>query len=71
MSAKVLRAPEAAQYLGLSKSTLAKMRLRGGPDTPPFVKLGPRSVGYCVDVLDAWLHARRRASTSDGGNPQA
>jgi len=67
MSAAVLRTPEAAKYIGLSISTMTKMRLRGGPDTPPFVKLGPRSVGYCVSDLNAWLEARRRASTSDQG----
>jgi predicted DNA-binding transcriptional regulator AlpA len=67
MSVTILRTPEAAEYLRLSKSTLTKMRLRGGPDTPPFVKLGSRSVGYRIDDLDAWLDTRRRASTSDLG----
>ena len=37
-----LRAPAAADYLGLSSSTLAKMRLRG--DGPPYAKAGPRIV---------------------------
>jgi predicted DNA-binding transcriptional regulator AlpA len=68
MISAVLRTPEAAKYIGLSISTLTKMRLRGGDDTPPFVKLGSRSVGYCVSDLDAWLDARRRASTSDNGH---
>ena len=67
MSIAVLRTPEAAKYIGLSISTLTKMRIRGGDDTPPFVKLGARSVGYCVADLDVWLEARRRASTSDTG----
>ena len=56
MSAAVLRTPEAAKYIGLSISTMTKMRLRG-----------PRCVGYCVSDLDLWLEARRRASTSDQG----
>ena len=67
MSASVLRTPDAAKYIGLSPSTLTKMRLRGGDDTPPFVKLGSRSVGYRVTDLDSWVEARRRSSTSDTG----
>jgi predicted DNA-binding transcriptional regulator AlpA len=67
MTASVLRTPEAARYIGLSPSTLTKMRLRGGEETPPFIKLGARSVGYCVSDLDIWIEARRRTSTSDVG----
>lgn len=63
MSAAVLRTPDAAKYIGLSPSTLTKMRLRGG-DTPPFVKLGTRSVGYRLADLDEWVAGRRRSSTS-------
>jgi predicted DNA-binding transcriptional regulator AlpA len=59
-----LRAPEAASYLGLSSSTLAKMRLRG--DGPTFLKLN-RVVAYDIRDLDAWLAIRRRTSTSDRG----
>jgi predicted DNA-binding transcriptional regulator AlpA len=70
MSAAVLRTPEAAKYIGLSQSTMTKMRLRGGGDVPPFVKLGPRCIGYCVADLDRWLEARRRASTSDATGSQ-
>jgi predicted DNA-binding transcriptional regulator AlpA len=58
-----MRAPEAAQYLALAESTLAKMRLRG--DGPRFVKAGPRAVTYRKVDLDAWLEARVRRSTSD------
>lgn len=64
--ARKLRAPEAAQYLGLSTSTLAKMRLRG--DGPPYLKAGRRIVIYDVHDLEAWLGPRRRHSTSDPGH---
>ncbi len=65
---RIFRTPEAAQYLGLSSSTLEKKRLDGSG--PPFVKLGGRAVGYDVADLDAWLHQQRRTSTSDPGtNP--
>jgi predicted DNA-binding transcriptional regulator AlpA len=59
-----LRPFAAANYLGLSSSTLAKMRLRG--DGPIFLKLN-RSVAYDTRDLDAWLSIRRRTSTSDRG----
>jgi predicted DNA-binding transcriptional regulator AlpA len=62
-----MRAPDAAQYLALAQSTLAKMRLSG--DGPRFVKAGPRAVAYRRADLDAWLEARLRRSTSD--NPMA
>jgi predicted DNA-binding transcriptional regulator AlpA len=64
-NARKLRAPEAAGYLGLSTSTLAKMRLRG--DGPPYLKAGRRAVIYDVQDLEAWLGTRRRRSTSDPG----
>ena len=57
-----LRAPEAAAYVGLSPSTLAKMRLRG--DGPVYSKAGPRVVIYDKADLDAWLDAQKRRSTS-------
>lgn len=61
---RVLRPRQAASIIGLSLSTLNKMRLRG--DGPQFVRLGRKSVGYPVTELRAWLDAGRRASTSDG-----
>jgi predicted DNA-binding transcriptional regulator AlpA len=58
-----LRGPEAAAYLGLATSTLAKMRLRG--DGPLYSKAGSRIVVYRLADLEDWLKARRRRSTSD------
>ena len=62
----ILRPPEAANYIGLTTSTLAKRRLRGEP--PVFVRLGVKAVGYHRKDLDAWLLSCRRKSTSDQGN---
>ena len=59
---RVLRAPEAANYVGLSESTLAKRRLYGLP--PAFLNLGGRAIGYAIENLDAWLKSCRRQSTS-------
>lgn len=53
---------EAARRLGLSPSTLAKMRVRG--DGPPFVKLG-RSVRYDPSDLETYASSQRRRSTSE------
>jgi excisionase family DNA binding protein len=55
---------EAAQYLGLSVSTLNKLRVFGGG--PTFLKLG-RRVAYDLVDLDGWMVGKRRSSTSDQG----
>ena len=60
-----MRASEAAKYLGLSTSTLAKLRLTG--NGPVFCKLGRRVVYRHAD-LDMYLEASRRSSTSDDGD---
>lgn len=56
-----LRPHEAATYLRLSKSTLAKWRLSG--EGPPYCKVG-RAVVYRRSDLDAWLGARQLQNTS-------
>jgi predicted DNA-binding transcriptional regulator AlpA len=61
---KPINASEAAEYLGISASTLSKRRVFGGG--PKYLKLG-RKVVYDPRDLDAWLDAHRRTSTSDGG----
>jgi excisionase family DNA binding protein len=53
---------EAAVYLGLSKSTLDKLRLTGGG--PAYLKLLSR-VLYDVRDLDAWAEYRRCSNTSE------
>ena len=57
------RTAEAAEYLGLSASTLAKARCRG--DGPPFHKAGKRIVLYSTEDLDDWIAKSRRRSTSE------
>ncbi len=54
----------AASHIGLSVSTLNKLRVFGGG--PVFLKLG-RRVAYDMADLDAWLATKRRRSTSDDG----
>ena len=47
---KKMRAPEAATYLQMAASTLAKLRCSGGG--PRYAKLGPRLVVYDTKDLD-------------------
>ncbi|WP_155248556.1 helix-turn-helix transcriptional regulator [Bradyrhizobium japonicum] len=55
---------EAARYLRLGESTLAKLFVSG--TGPAAIKVG-RSVRYGLTDLDAWMSSRRRRSTSDAG----
>jgi predicted DNA-binding transcriptional regulator AlpA len=57
-----LRTPEAAAFLGLSRSTMEKLRLTGGG--PRYAKLG-KIVTYAPADLAAWAEARTRTSTSE------
>jgi excisionase family DNA binding protein len=60
-----MRVKQAAHYIGLSKSTLDKLRHFGGG--PRYFKLG-RAVVYRVEDLDAWMAERSRSSTWGGAN---
>ena len=65
MQLRVLRTPDAARYLGLTASTLEKMRVLG--NGPRFIRIGARAVGYAISDLDTFIDGRRRTSTSDRG----
>ena len=56
-----LRAPDAAEHLGLKVSTLAKMRVCGGG--PVFARLG-RAIVYDPADLADWVASKKRHSTS-------
>ena len=58
----VLPASDAARFLGLSQSTLAKLRLSG--NGPIYCKLGRRVV-YRREDLAAWLESRVAHNTTD------
>lgn len=60
---QTLNASEAAEYLRLATSTLAKMRCYGGG--PIFSKAGLRRVVYCKSDLDEWLALRSHHSTAE------
>lgn len=59
---KVISTKTAARYVGLSASTLAKLRLSG--NGPIYCKLGRRVV-YRPTDLENWLQSRATRDTSD------
>jgi predicted DNA-binding transcriptional regulator AlpA len=65
---RYLRPKQAADYIGIPTSTLAKRRLRG--DAPEYIKIG-KAVFYDIEVLDRLMASRRRRSTSDTSNAAA
>lgn len=66
MKLRNIRTQAAADYLGLSKSLLDKMRCYGSG--PAYTKLG-RAVIYNTADLDAWLvqHRCEPAAANDAG----
>jgi len=63
LSSSVLLTPrETADRLKVSRSWLAKARMRG--DGPPFIKVG-RAVRYSEAALIQWMKSRNRQSTSE------
>jgi hypothetical protein len=57
-----ISASGAAPFLGLSESTLAKLRVNG--NGPSYCKLGRRVV-YRAEDLQSWLEARLTHNTLD------
>jgi len=53
---------EAARFLGVSPSYLAKRRCYG--DGPMFVKYGGKRIAYLRPDLEAWRDAQRRRCTA-------
>jgi len=61
---KLLKPADAAAFLDLSRSTLAKRRMTG--NGPRFVKFGA-SVRYSLQDLEEYVARSARSSTSDQG----
>ena len=62
MRGALLTPIQTAEYLTLSISTLARMRIAG--NGPTFIRLSPQKIGYRQSDLDKFLEARVRTSTS-------
>jgi predicted DNA-binding transcriptional regulator AlpA len=61
-SERLLTIREAANFLRLSESWLAKARMRG--DGPPFVKMGG-AIRYLESTLVRWMKAQQRLSITE------
>ncbi len=66
MQNQLLTVNDAAQFLSLSASTLAKMRLSG--NSPRYIKMG-RRVAYRQTDLESWISDKSFQSTSEYPTP--
>ena len=64
LTPRTLSESEAAEYIGLSRSTLRQGRCDGRRENrippPPYLKIG-RKIAYLRDDLDRWLETCRVA----------
>lgn len=62
ISPAVIKAKDAAIYIGMSDNFLRKSRMDGKRTNrtpgPPYIKMG-RAVRYLIDDLNQWLHDNR------------
>jgi predicted DNA-binding transcriptional regulator AlpA len=58
----ILREPDAARYVGMSRSYLRIARMHGRG--PAYVRIGVRAIGYRLCDLETWL-ASRLVRTAD------
>lgn len=56
---------DVARLTGVARSTLAKMRMTGRRDGPPFIKIGARCL-YPADELRQWIDNYRLAARVAG-----
>lgn len=59
---RTMTAPQAAEYVGVSKTMMDDFRSKGGG--PRYIKIG-RRVLYDVADLDAWIESKKQISTAD------
>lgn len=65
MSQPYLTALQAADYLSLSASYLAKLRMDDAPQAgPKFLRVGPRAIRYRREDLDDWMLSKSVANQS-------
>ena len=56
MTPGLIKQSEAASYLGLSEATLERDRWRGGEI--PYIRVGPRSIRYDLNLLNEYLESK-------------
>ena len=68
MDTVYMTAAEAADYLGLSESYLAKLRMGIGTQAgPKFLRIGSRTVRYRRRDLDEWMTSRTTDHSASAG----
>jgi predicted DNA-binding transcriptional regulator AlpA len=55
---RLLSTAEAAQRMNVAEITVRLWRWNEDENQPPYIRIGPRRIGYDPDVLDAWIAAR-------------
>lgn len=53
---KILSEDETSEQIGAPPRTLQRWRANG--DGPPYVRLGPRRIGYRAEDVATWLESR-------------
>jgi predicted DNA-binding transcriptional regulator AlpA len=56
---------QAAEYLGMKKAYLQRLRMTG--EGPEYLRISPRRVLYTMEDIGRWLDGQRRRSTVDPG----
>lgn len=59
-----MEAAEVAEYLGLSKDAVYRLRREG---KLPFIRLGERRILFKKDSIDRWLAEQEETSLEDWG----
>jgi prophage regulatory protein len=59
---RLLRLPEVIHKVGLSRTTIYELIAAG--EFPRQINIGPRSVAWCQDDLDAWIASKRQGPRS-------
>jgi prophage regulatory protein len=60
---RLLRLPEVKQKVGLSRTAIYRLIAEG--QFPRQVCIGPRTVAWCQDALEAWIEQRIQGELID------
>lgn len=64
---RLLRLPEVKQKVGLSRAGIYRLIAEG--QFPRQVCIGPRTVAWCQDDLEAWIEQRIRGAAERAEHP--
>lgn len=64
---RLLRLPEVKQKLGLSRAGIYRLIAEG--QFPRQVCIGPRTVAWCQDDLEAWIEQRIQGAAERAEHP--